>query len=448
MSKKNKMKYVALSDIIIGERFRKDYGDMDDFMESIREKGIVQPITLNSNLELQAGGRRCEAAKRLEMAEIPALIREDQGDIDDREVELIENIHRKDFTWQERAALTEEIDSLYKKNNQDWSMRKTAKLIDKSLAGVSRDITLSKAIKGIPELAKCATADEALKTIRNLEASAIQTELRNRQRQMMDEPQAETEEPGHAMSVDAGVRNALRMADNSYMIGDVFTGMQGLRDNGNIEFIECDPPYGIDLNAVKSGGDDPSSTVRGYNEIDAGEYTDFLSRIAAELYRVAHKDCWMVFWYGPTWHAEVLQALRAAGWAVDDIPAIWVKGVGQTKQPDTNLARTYEPFFVCRKGRPVLAKRARANTFMFSPVAPTKKYHPTQRPVDMIEEIINTFIAGRAQVFVPFLGSGATLRSCFNLGHKAFGFDLNGQYKDQFMLAVEEDSRRIMSDEE
>ena len=50
-------------------------------------------------------------------------------------------------------------------------------------------------------------------------------------------------------------------------------------------------------------------------------------------------------------------------------------------------------------------------------------------------------LPGRSNVFVPFLGSGATLRACYDMGHRGRGFDLNGEYKPRFMLAVEHDAR-------
>ena len=54
-------------------------------------------------MELLAGGRRMAAATMAELKKIPALIRDqsamDNAAIDLREVELIENIFRKDFTW-------------------------------------------------------------------------------------------------------------------------------------------------------------------------------------------------------------------------------------------------------------------------------------------------------------------------------------------------------------
>src|SRR5690606_10096054 len=148
-------------------------------------------------------------------------------------------------------------------------------------------------------------------------------------------------------------RAIYKRADDCYRIGDVFSGMASLRTNGRIEFIECDPPYGIDLTKQKGSKDSPDSTVHGYQEVPQDAYAEFLDKLTKELYRVAAPNAWLVFWYGPTWHHQVITSLKNAGWSVDDIPAIWYKPQGQTLQPEINLARCYEPFFVCRKGKPV-----------------------------------------------------------------------------------------------
>ncbi len=437
--RKDKMRYLKLSEIIVENRFRTDLGNIDELVESIQDKGVLQPITVDSQLRLLAGGRRYAASTIAGLSTIPAIIRSFVDEVDSREIELIENIHRKDFTWQERAALTEEIDRLYKGKDQNWSGRKTAELLDKSVAGVARELQLAKAIRIIPELAEYKTSDEALKVLKKMENEAIITELRRRQGERVN---TEFDTP----STSRGLKDALKIADGNYNIGDTFAGMEGLRSNGMVNLIECDPPYGINLNEQKASKDSATSNVHSYEEVDVGDYPDFLRKLTTELFRIAGKDCWLVFWYGPSWHTQVLTSLRDAGWIVDEIPAIWTKKQGQTMQPEKYFARCYEPFFLCRKGNPVMVERGRANVFDFAGVAGQKKYHPTERPVGLIEEILKTLLAGMSIVFVPFLGSGATLRACYNLGFRGFGFDLNGEYKDKFMLAVEEDSRKLLSD--
>lgn len=445
--RKDKLKHVKLEEIIVGERFRENYGDMEEFVASIKDKGIIQPLTVDSNMNLLAGGRRYKGATMAALPTVPVIIREFVDEIDSREIELIENIHRKDFTWAEEAKLVKNIDELYKaKHGRDWSGRKTAELLDKGVATVARNLQLANAIEVIPELAEYKTADEALKVLKKMENQAIVQELRDRQKTRMGGDQvSETEVPKDPQFLDKGLKNMLQVADAGYRIGNVFTGMRSLRDNGNISIIECDPPYGIELNEQKASKDSPTSTVTTYEEVSPEDYPKFIEKLTAELFRVAGKDCWLVFWFGPTWHQLVLESLKKAGWHVDDIPAIWAKTQGQTLQPEVYLARGYEPFFLCRKGKPVMIERGRLNVFNYPGVPGKLKYHPTQRPTELIVDILQTLGAGRQHVFVPFVGSGATMLACYSIGFSCFGYDLNGEYKNQFMLEVEKETRKLFA---
>ena len=434
------VKILNISDIKWDKRYRTDMGDLDALAESIREKGILQPITVDTDFKLLAGERRITAAGIAGLTKIPALVRKTSGEIDAREVELFENILRKDFSWDEEARLIRDIDALYKAKDMEWSGRKTAQLLDKGVATVARAIQLANAIDVIPELGEMKTADDALKTIKGMEEEAIVTELRARQVSGLKDPENK--------SLKWGIGDALKIAEANYRIGDTFKGLAELRSNGSIDFIECDPPYGIDLTQVKSSKDSVGSNVTTYNEISKDKYPHFLTTLAKELYRVAGNNCWLVFWFGPTWHHEVITSLKDAGWQVDDIPCIWQKNQGQTLQPELYLGRCYEPFFIARKGKPVIMKRGRLNVFVHAGTSGSSKYHPTERPVALIEDILETFCIPSQVCLVPFLGSGATLRACYNQGLKAFGWDKSGEYKDKFMLKVEEDSRKLLSNGE
>lgn len=457
--RKDKLKHLPLSEIIVGDRFRKDFGDMEGLIESIRDKGIIQPVSVDEGFNLLAGGRRVRAAQELGLDTVPAIIRPHVDAIDSREIELLENVYREDFTWQERASLINEIDTLKKASDPNWSSRKTAEFLDRSIGGISEQIQIAKALQVLPELGDQKSAKDALKILKKMEESAITSELRRRQTERMERGEETFEGGKHVENgfdgldiaklsgVDKGIRDALRVADSNYHIGSVFDGLEGMKENSMIDLIECDPPYGISLENLKASKDSPTSNVKTYNEIHEDVYPQFLDTITKELYRVAGKNCWLVFWYGPTWSKEVLAALKAAGWAVDDIPAIWVKKHGQTMQPERYFARCYEPFYLCRKGNPVMHNRGHSNVFEHSGVSGSKRVHPTERPVPLLEDLMETLLGGHGTAFVPFLGSGATLRACYNQGIRGFGFDLSGEYKDRFMLAVEEDTRRLFAQE-
>ncbi|WP_420406437.1 ParB/RepB/Spo0J family partition protein [Nisaea sp.] len=85
-----------------------DAEELDALADSIREKGVIQPILLRRDpdqadtFEIIAGERRWRAAQRAQLHEIPAHIRE----FDDREaleIAIIENVQREDLNPLEEA---------------------------------------------------------------------------------------------------------------------------------------------------------------------------------------------------------------------------------------------------------------------------------------------------------------------------------------------------------
>ena len=73
--------------------------DIDDLSSSIKELGLIQPITVKAeidNYELISGERRLRAFKQLNIKTIPAYVRkaDDQTSL---EMALVENIQRKDL---------------------------------------------------------------------------------------------------------------------------------------------------------------------------------------------------------------------------------------------------------------------------------------------------------------------------------------------------------------
>jgi hypothetical protein len=97
-----------ISDIKVGQRFRKDLGDIKALVNSIKEIGLLHPVVINENNELIAGQRRLEAYKTIGNNEIPVTIVPINDII---KGEFHENAVRKGFTISERVAILEEIES-------------------------------------------------------------------------------------------------------------------------------------------------------------------------------------------------------------------------------------------------------------------------------------------------------------------------------------------------
>lgn len=76
-----------------------------DLVESVREKGILQPILVrphDGGFEIIAGERRWRAAQRAQLHEVPVIVR-DFTDREALEVALVENLQRQDLSPLEEA---------------------------------------------------------------------------------------------------------------------------------------------------------------------------------------------------------------------------------------------------------------------------------------------------------------------------------------------------------
>ena len=108
--KRLETKKILIDVIQIGERFREDYGDVESLAQSIKSEGLINPITVDTESNLLAGGRRLEACKLLGWDSIDATIFKIENEYELRIVELIENIQRK---REEMQAREESISSLF-----------------------------------------------------------------------------------------------------------------------------------------------------------------------------------------------------------------------------------------------------------------------------------------------------------------------------------------------
>ena len=425
---------VAISKIVVGDRFRKKYGDIDDLAISIQDKGLLHPLILDDSLNLIAGGRRLAAMKQLGWNRTAAIIRKAKSKIDSLEVELLENVMRLDMEWQERTALVKKINSLYETKETNWTQEDTAELLNRSTGSISSSLKLADAMEHIPELAEAKTEEDAHKKLSQLQEALIVNELEKRRKARVE-----------SNTVDDKLEALLKTYEESYIVSDIFDGLSLLEDNDTyIRFMEVDPPYGIDLiNKKRTVG--KNEQIETYKEIPQDIYEEFLNKLTKELFRVSSDEAHIVFWFGIQWYKEVYSALTQNGWVIDPIPAIWTKTHGQTNDPQNKLARAFEPFFYGKKksaeyGIFRSTSQGRLNLFSFDRVFGGDKYHPTQRSIDLMKELVSLFgdflPKDKTKVLVPFAGSGATIIAARELGYQSFGYDINDEYKSKYLVEI------------
>jgi hypothetical protein len=113
---------VKIEEIIVGDRVRKDYGDLTTLQVSItRNQRVLHPIGLDSKLNLVFGGRRLEAASRLGFETILACVCETWDDAKNAAIaENDENDEegRKPFTPSEMVEMKRRLEKFDPKRNR------------------------------------------------------------------------------------------------------------------------------------------------------------------------------------------------------------------------------------------------------------------------------------------------------------------------------------------
>ena len=156
-TKKNKL---LLSEIVPNKyQPRKDFdeGNLNDLINSIKERGVIQPIIVrksnkeNSKYEIIAGERRWLAASKAGLHDIPVVITE-ADDLKSLEFAIVENVQRHDLNPLEEAQG-------YKRLIDEFSydQEKVSKFIGKSRSHITnclRLLTLPEEVLKLIELKK------------------------------------------------------------------------------------------------------------------------------------------------------------------------------------------------------------------------------------------------------------------------------------------------------
>jgi ParB family transcriptional regulator, chromosome partitioning protein len=128
------------------EQPRKALGDLAELTESVREKGVLEPLLVRfvaseGCFYIISGERRYHAARAAGLREVPC-IEKTADDAETLEIALIENIQRKDLTP------FEEADGLYRLATQfEYTHEDMAKKIGRARSSVTETLSL----RNIPE---------------------------------------------------------------------------------------------------------------------------------------------------------------------------------------------------------------------------------------------------------------------------------------------------------
>jgi len=149
--------------------------------------------------------------------------------------------------------------------------------------------------------------------------------------------------------------------------------------------------------------------------------------MAPDLYRVLHKDGWLVWFFGMTHYELVKKVMRSAGFSVDEIPIVWDRSQGRTftNVPNKYFTKAYDVALHCFKGDPNIVLKNRPNIIPIPPIEGKERELCVERPVELYEELINRLTIPGQTVADFFVGSGSCPAAAAKLKRNYMGVELN-----------------------
>jgi N6-adenosine-specific RNA methylase IME4 len=330
-----------ISDITLGRRHRKDYGDIDALARSIEAIGLLHPVVIHPSGRLVAGERRVRAFKKLGRDKIPVTV------VDIEKIvlgEYAENTERKDFTYAEAVAVLREVRPLEEKAARE-----------RQRAGLKRGKEAPRSGK-LPEREKGEAADKAAKATgkkrRTLEkAEAVVKAAEENPERFGDlAERLETDD----VKVDAVHREMKQRqerasyearADKGARIGDLVAMAEA---GQRFSVIYADPPWEFE---VYSGKGKQRSAERYYD-------TESLDAIKAmPIAPLAADNCILFLWGVWPELPGALDVIRAWGFDYKTAGFIWVKknrnGEGDFTGMGYWTRANSEPCLLATKGSPL-----------------------------------------------------------------------------------------------
>ena len=240
-----------------------------------------------------------------------------------------------------------------------------------------------------------------------------------------DELQFWAEEPTEGLIDDdevPEVEEAITQTGDIWMLGDhkVLCGdatkkedVERLMDGQKADMVFTDPPYGINYNKLSDG-----TSIQN----DGFEFEQIISDALANV------EVDIAYVCGDAKNTSAF--LRATSYlGVPKSCIVWVK-------PIQHRMHRYEPchefiWYWGDNGSPFYGSN------VFEAKREIEKYHPTVKPVELMEYCINSHF-DKKNVLDLFLGSGSTLIACEKTNHKCYGIEIDPHYCDVIVKRWEE----------
>lgn len=209
--------------------------------------------------------------------------------------------------------------------------------------------------------------------------------------------------------------------------GDCRDVIKTLADN-SIDHTISDPPYEAHMHAAKRGekkyGSRERIRIDGHANpppVDFASIDGMRGVLVPEIARITRS--WCLLFCTPEGIAPWRDAIEAAGLRYKRA-CFWVKPDSAPQFNGQGPAFAVEPFVTAWAGAGISAWNGGGKRNFY--IVPTNNaersgLHPTEKPLDLMRQIIADFTQPDDTVFDPFMGSGTTAVACIELGRRFIG---------------------------
>jgi site-specific DNA-methyltransferase (adenine-specific) len=199
-------------------------------------------------------------------------------------------------------------------------------------------------------------------------------------------------------------------------------------EDGCIDIVLTDPPYGIDYVSNRST-DENAITKRGLLNDGKNEAFDLLDKTCEILQRKTAVNSHLYFFC--SWSVfSKFEAIISKYFTIKT-PIVWDKGNKGSGDLENDWGNQTEIIIYCVKGKKLVNNR-RGNLISVPRLHTSKMIHPTQKPNELIKQILEVSATKGDFVVDPFMGSGSTIKVCNEMNLKCLGIELD---KEMFNIA-------------
>ena len=199
-------------------------------------------------------------------------------------------------------------------------------------------------------------------------------------------------------------------------------------ENGCIDVVLTDPPYGISYVSNRSMFDE-AITKRGLLNDGKDEAFDLLDKTCEILQRKTANNAHLYFFC--SWNVFSSFESIISKYFTIKTPIVWDKGNKGSGDLENDWGNQTEIIIYCVKGKKLVNNR-RGNVINVSRLHTSKMVHPTQKPTELLKEILKVSVSAGDFIVDPFMGSGSTIKASNDLGFKSLGIELD---KEMFYIA-------------